>query len=166
MGAREQDTQLTEPVSGSPPERAHNRARPGGGVDAGMAMWRRIDTVLVLLIVLHTLIVGSLLLFLTRWGLAFGGWGDVNPLFFPRQGGIFHFVVAFGYLWEYFRHRGIALLVAAKSIAVVFLLVLAAVTDVPWAVPISGVLDGLMAAVVVYVHRKAAWPGSRASVKG
>ena len=43
------------------------------------------------------------------------------PLFFPRQAGAFHFVVAAVYLVEYFRYRGVLLLVMTKSIAVVFL---------------------------------------------
>jgi hypothetical protein len=120
--------------------------------------WRRLETILIALVTLHTLIVGSMLLFVPAWALAFGGWkGGTDILFFPRQGGVFHYVVAFGYLYEYFRHRGVALLVAAKTIAFVFLMSLAVVETVPWAVPVSGVLDALMAMVVVLAHRRAAW---------
>ncbi len=124
----------------------------------GSERWRRLDTVLVVLVSLHSLVVGSMLLFATGWALRFGGWANEAPHFFVHQGAAFHFVVVFGYLHEYFRHRGISLMVAAKSFALVFLLVEAALNPVPWAVPVSGVLDGLMALVVLLVHRRAAWP--------
>jgi hypothetical protein len=117
---------------------------------------RRLETVLVLLVTLHTLVVGSLLLFAARWAVVFGGWGEVTPLFFPRQGGAFHFAVAFGYLHEHFRHRGIALMVATKTIAFVFLTGAVLLDHVPWAVGVSGVLDGAMAVAVLAVHRWAA----------
>ena len=59
--------------------------------------------------------------FATEWGARFGGFPSPLPLFFPRQAGAFHFVVAAIYLVEYFRYRGVCLLVMTKSIAVVFL---------------------------------------------
>ena len=124
------------------------------------AMWRRIETWLIVLIGIHSLVVGSMLVFAARWGLRFGGWGDVSPLFFAHQGGVFHFVVAFGYLWEFFRHRGIGLLLTAKTTAFVFLIVEFALFPVPWAVPVSGVLDLLMGLVVLLVHRQSAWSAS------
>ena len=124
----------------------------------GSERWRRLDTLLVVLVSLHSLIVGSMLLFATGWALRFGGWEDQAPHFFVHQGAAFHFVVVFGYLWEYFRHRGISLMVAAKAFALIFLLTEAAMGPTPWAVPVSGLLDGLMALVVLLVHHRAAWP--------
>jgi hypothetical protein len=98
--------------------------------------YRRLERWLVVLIALHSYAVGFFLLFLTEWGVAFGGWEDVTTLFFPRQAGIFHVVIATGYLIEYFRYRG-------------------AVGDATWAVPLSAIGDGLMGIVVVWIHRKA-----------
>jgi hypothetical protein len=109
---------------------------------------------LVVLITAHTLGVGAMLLFAPAWSCTvFGGWTSLGPLFFPRQSGIFHFVLAFAYLWEYFRHGGITIMVAAKCFAVVFLLACTALDAVPWVVPFSAVTDGLMGLAVVVVRR-------------
>ena len=109
---------------------------------------------LVVLITAHTLGVGAMLLFAPAWSCTvFGGWTSLGPLFFPRQSGIFHFVLAFAYLWEYFRHGGITIMVAAKCFAVVFLLACTALDAVPWVVPFSAVSDGLMGLAVVVVRR-------------
>jgi len=116
-----------------------------------------VETWLVVLISAHTVAVGAMLLLAPVWSCTvFGGWSTIGPLFFPRQAGIFHFVLAFGYLWEYFRHRGIALMVAAKAFALVFLLAATAFDQVPWVVPFSGLIDGAMGVVIVLVHLAAA----------
>jgi hypothetical protein len=122
-------------------------------------MNERFERVVVVLIALHSVGVGVALLFLTEWGLRFGGWGEVSPLFFPRQAGIFHFVVATGYLIEYFRYRGVALLLATKGFAVVFLVAMCLVENVPWLVPASAVGDGLMGLAVLIVHSRVASTG-------
>jgi hypothetical protein len=118
---------------------------------------RALEAVYVVLIALHSYCVGGFLLFATRWGAEFGGWGGVEPLFFARQAGIFHFVVATGYLIEYFRDRRITLMLTAKSIAVVFLTSMALVDGGPWAVPLSAAADGVMALIAWWLHRQAAW---------
>ena len=116
-----------------------------------------------MLIALHSLGVGVALMAFTDWSVAFGGWGRAEPRFFVRQAGVFHVVVAVGYLLEYFRSRGVGLLLLAKSGAVVFLLVTTWLgREVAWAVPLSAVADGLMAAVVLWVHRLAGSAGERA----
>ncbi len=58
----------------------------------------RIEDLLILMITVHSVTVGVFLLFFTRWGVAFGGWQDLHLTFFARQAGVFHFVVAIGYL--------------------------------------------------------------------
>jgi hypothetical protein len=121
--------------------------------------WRRIEIWLVVLIAIHSYVVGFFLIFLTRWGVEFGGWGEASPLFFVRQAGIFHVVVATGYLLEYIRYRGVTLVLTAKTTAVVFLTAMMWVEEAPWAVPLSAVGDGLMGLVVWIVHRKATATG-------
>jgi hypothetical protein len=121
--------------------------------------YRRLERWLIVLIALHSYAVGVFLLFLTRWGVAFGGWDNVSTLFFPRQAGVFHLVVATGYLIEYFRYRGIVLMVTAKLTAVVFLFGMMAVGESSWAVPLSAVGDGLMGVAVLWIHRKASAQG-------
>ncbi len=113
----------------------------------------RAEAVLVVLIAAHSLTVGLFLAFATDWGARVFGFGPVSPLFFPRQAGAFHFVVAAVYLVEYFRYRGVLLLVLTKAVAVVFLGLCTALTDAPWVVPLSGLGDAAMAAAVVWLRR-------------
>jgi len=117
--------------------------------------WKTIERRLVVLIALHSAGVGTILVFFPGIACRLAGWGEISPDFFPRQGGAFHFAVAFGYLHEQFRHRGVALLLFTKSVATAFLLGVALLTDVPWAVPFSGVADGLMGLAAYLVHRRA-----------
>jgi hypothetical protein len=125
----------------------------------------RLERTLVVLIALHSLVVGLFLTFATAWGARLGGFSDPVPLFFPRQAGAFHFVVAGVYLVEYFVYRGVLMLVMTKSIAVVFLGIVTLLCPVPWVVPLSGVGDALMGLVVVWVRRlrrlSLAGPGAR-----
>jgi len=114
----------------------------------------RLEKWLIVLIALHSVGVGVMLMVFPGWALRFAGWGDADPMFFPRQGGVFHVVVAVGYLIEYFRYRGVLLLVAAKGIALVFLLTVSLLTQVPWAVPFCGITDGLMGLVAWFVHSR------------
>ena len=116
---------------------------------------RGIETWLIVLIAAHSAAVGCFLLFATRWGAAFGGWGEVEPVFFARQAGVFHIVAAIGYLLEYFRYRGIGLLMTAKSVAVIFLVGSMLIEPQPWVVPLSALGDGAMALAAWLVHRRA-----------
>ena len=115
---------------------------------------RAAERLLVGLIALHSFAVGVFLLGLTDWSVAFGGWGRADPRFFAHQAGVFHIVVALGYLYEHLRYGGIGLLVLAKTIAVVFLTATALAADeLVWVVPLSAIADGLMALVAIGVHR-------------
>jgi hypothetical protein len=118
----------------------------------------RVEAALVSLIALHSLAVGLFLVLATEWGARFGGFGAVTPPFFARQAGAFHFVVAGVYVIEYFRYRGVLLLVVTKSIAVVFLGLTAALSPAPWVVPLSLLGDLAMAATVVLVRRRRGLP--------
>jgi hypothetical protein len=116
--------------------------------------WRRLETVGVLLVSLHSLLIGMGLMVATDWILDFAGWGHVDHLFFPRQSGVFHVIVAVGYWWEHRRHGTIFLMILAKSAAVVFLLVMSPWKEA-WSVPFSGIADGLMLVGMLVVHRLA-----------
>lgn len=113
---------------------------------------------LVYLIALHTAIVGVMLLACPEWSVSFAGWEGVSPYFFPRQAGIFHFVVVIGYLGEWRRHRSVDLMVGTKAIAFAFLLGCWLAGESAWSVPFSGIADGLMGLVVALVHRGARGP--------
>ncbi len=117
--------------------------------------WRKIEWWVVVLVALHSFAVGLVLIVFSRWAAAFGGWGDADLVFFVRQGGAFHLVVATGYIMEYFRHRTVHLLLFAKSIGVIFL-TLSWLADMggAWAVPFSALGDAAMFFVIWWVHRK------------
>jgi hypothetical protein len=112
----------------------------------------RLERVLVWLIAAHSYFVGVLLLLAPRLALDLGGFAAPENLFFPRQGGAFHVVLATGYLLEYGRTRGVALLVSAKILAAVFLVTVTFTGDVPWSVPFSGLIDFLMGITVLGIR--------------
>ena len=121
----------------------------------------KLERVLVILVAFHSTAVGVSLMAAPEWASHFGGWGSVSPLFFPCQAGIFHLVLAAGYLIEYFRYRGVWFLVTAKAMALIFLTTATLVGGVPWIVPFSGVADGLMGLVVLLIHLKVRTDASR-----
>ena len=114
----------------------------------------RLERWLVVLVALHSFAVGIALLFLPGWSLRLGGWPEAGPLFFVRQGGAFHLVVAVGYLIEHFQCGGVRLLLTAKLTATVFLLGVAWLEPSSWVVPLSAVADALMGLVVLVAHRR------------
>ena len=111
------------------------------------------ERILIILISLHSFIVGIMLLFFAEWAVSFAGWAGADPVFFIWQAGAFHFVLAAGYLVEFSRSRSITLLLIAKTTAFVFLIGGSLLSETPWAVWFSGVADGAMALTAFLVHR-------------
>ena len=114
------------------------------------------EKLLVSLIALHSALVGAMFLLAPQWTMRFAGWQGIDPIFFAYQAGIFHLVLAAAYLLEWHRYRGVSIVVTAKIIACVFLVAATIIDPIPWAVWTSGILDGLMAVVVWWVHRTVA----------
>ena len=112
------------------------------------------EKLLVSLIALHSIMVGAMFLLAPAWTMKFAGWQSISPVFFAYQAGIFHVVLAVAYLLVYQRYRGVSILVTAKVIAFVFLITATIIDPIPWAVWTSGIIDGLMALVVWWVHRR------------
>ena len=117
---------------------------------------------LVVLIALHSFIVGVAFMIAPEWLVRFGGWSGVDPVFFGRQAGIFHVVLATAYLIEYFRYRGIWVLISAKCYAVLFLGAMCLVEPATWAMAVSAVGDGAMVALAWWVHRSVNGAGAQA----
>lgn len=107
---------------------------------------------LVMLVSLHSLTIAAMFFLVPVWAIQFAGWQRIEPLFFAHQAGAFHLALAAAYMIEHLRYRGIAVLVTAKTIALLFLAASAVFGSVPWAVPFSGLADGAMALVVAFVH--------------
>lgn len=119
-----------------------------------MKLTERHEWILIALVALHSLIIGVVFILAPNWTMQFGGWKHIEPIFFGRQAGAFHIVLAAGYVVEFARHRDINLILIAKSFAFFFLLIYTVIDPLPWAVPTSGVLDGLMALAVWWVHTR------------
>jgi hypothetical protein len=129
---------------------------PATAVDAFRAGGpARLLSAYVVLVALHSYAVGAFLLFATEWGARFGGFGSVSPLFFARQAGVFHFVLATAYLVEWFRYGGVVVLLSAKATAVVFLLAAWALGTEAWSVPLSALADGVMGLAAFFLLRRA-----------
>lgn len=112
------------------------------------------EKILLFLIVLHSFIVGIMLMFFADWAVRFAGWSSgANPIFFIWQAGAFHFVLAAGYVAEYRRSGTVDLLLIAKTTAFVFLVGGSLLVDTPWSVWFSGFADGAMALTAFLVHR-------------
>ena len=109
----------------------------------------------VALVALHSIAVGVVLAFFPGWGARFGGFDPITPVFFARQGGVFHVVLGIAYWTEYRRTGGVALLVFAKACATVFLLTATLLGGVPWAVPASAAGDALMGLAAWWLRRRA-----------
>jgi hypothetical protein len=110
-------------------------------------------TMLVVLIALHSYVVGIALLFSGPWALRLGQWEPGGTFFFMRQGGAFHVIVASLYLWAWFRHRSTFPILLAKSVAVVFLATMSLLGE-PSAVLASGILDAMMLVILLVVRAR------------
>jgi hypothetical protein len=109
----------------------------------------------VILVAAHSAAVGVALTAFPEWATAFAGFGPVRPLFLARQAGVFHLVLAAGYLIE-LRRGSVTLLVTAKSVAAVFLAA-SWLTGAPgWSVPFSAAGDALMGLLAGWLARPAA----------
>lgn len=114
---------------------------------------------LVGLVALHSAALGVGAILAPAWGARFGGFAEPSPLFFVRQVGIFHVVVAGAYLIEWARYRGVTTLLFTKSCGVLFLCAAMAFAPQPWIVPVSAAGDALMGLVVWLVRRAPAGAG-------
>jgi hypothetical protein len=116
----------------------------------------RLLRVFVALVSLHSIAVGLGLALLPGWAGSFSGFGAVTPVFFARQGGVFHLVLGIAYWVEHSRTGGVSLLVFAKCCATIFLGTTVALgDDVPWAIPVSALGDALMGLGAIWLHRRA-----------
>ncbi len=105
---------------------------------------------LVTLIALHSIAVGIVLLFASDLALRLGGWPAGQDLFFVRQGGLFHLIVAAIYLIDYRGRRSVLSLVVAKSCAVIFLITQGGSALVMF----SAVVDALMLVSVLWLRAR------------
>ena len=114
---------------------------------------RRLETIIVLLIGLHSLSLGIAMAFKPTYILRLFGWDYQGPMFFPTQTGVFLALFGVLFLILIWYRRLIWFVIVIKSTAVVFLLSQYTILGptAPGTILIAAVLDGLMGLSVAAV---------------
>jgi hypothetical protein len=110
--------------------------------------------IILILISLHSFLVGTLLLVLPGKSMTFFGFSVLVENFFQLQGGVFHYVMAIGYfmaaIW-YNRYHGLILLaIIAKFFSTIFLFSFYLLVSKVWVVLFSGIVDCLMGLAILW----------------
>jgi hypothetical protein len=107
---------------------------------------QNLETALVLLIGLHSLILGFAMLFLPTHTLNLFGWEYQGPMFFPSQAGVFLTLLGILFVTFIWYRRLIWFIILVKSVAVVFLLSQNCILGpaAPSTILVAAILDGLM----------------------
>jgi hypothetical protein len=100
--------------------------------------------VIVALIALHSLALGSLLLFAPRFALELTGFGEPAGVFFPTQSGLFLLILAVCYLLALREPVLLVVVLLSKACAVAFLVVHAAFLGGPPVLWLAALGDGAM----------------------
>lgn len=110
----------------------------------------RLEKIVISLVALHSLVLGSAMLFIPTYTLRFFQWQYQGDLFFPAQTGIFLILFAVIYLAALWRRSLIWYIVLTKAAAVVFLLGAYFILsdEAPRVILITALLDGLMGAAL------------------
>lgn len=110
--------------------------------------------IILILVSLHSLLVGTLLIVLPGKSMPFFGFCVPVEKFFQLQGGVFHYVMAVGYfmaaIW-YNRYHGLILLaIIAKFFSTIFLFSFYLLVNQVWVVLFSGIVDCLMGLAILW----------------
>ena len=118
----------------------------------------RILSLLLWLFTVHSAMVGIALILIPFQLLEFFGYFGYSGIFFKTQGGVFHVVMAVAYGLAAINlekaHFVIVFIIAAKSMATLFLLTYYFWIEPIWTVFFSALGDGAMAAVLYLVYSK------------
>ena len=119
----------------------------------------RLTQIFIVLVAMHSIILGSAMLFWPLTTMQFFGWEYQGPLFYPAQTGIFLIILAVAYLEGLWYRPFGWFLVITKAVAVVFLLAEYYIVEVnpPRTILIAAFFDGLMGLAVggaLYKSRK------------
>ena len=119
---------------------------------------KRLLTPIVILVAIHSFIIGVLLYVLGNKLFALFGWEPVCNRFFFHQVGVFHVVMAGIYAWEYSRYHSVTSILFAKFTALTFLTVeyLCFTPEIP--ILLAGLGDGCIGVIVAFCHRRSMKP--------
>ncbi len=107
---------------------------------------------------IHSIMVGIGLIIQPEPVMIFAGFNHCSERFFPTQGGIFHILMAAAYLMAAKNPLKneclIPFTILVKGSAAVFLGIYFLMVNQIWVVLLSGILDGLMCIVVIWVYAR------------
>ena len=113
---------------------------------------------LLYLISIHSICVGLALISTPGYMFAYFGYQPVSERFFPIQGGVFHIIMGLAYYLAaksiYKDYNLILLTIVAKLLATLFLISYFLFIQQIWMVLVSGILDALMAVVIIFVFQQ------------
>ena len=121
---------------------------------AGRDRTGRILPLVVLLVGLHSCVLGLLMLLLPRWTLGLMGYGQPGDLFFPSQSGIFLLILGVCYLLALREPALVAVIVVSKALAVAFLVAHVAFLGAPPIIGAAAAGDAAMLAAVLWARRR------------
>ncbi len=107
------------------------------------ALW-----IATLLVSLHSLLLGSALLFCPKWFLAATGWPYLERAFFPSQAGVFLILLSFAYFLGLKYRAMVRFIILSKIVALAFLLFHFLFLNAPRVVLPTAILDGSMGLVL------------------
>lgn len=114
---------------------------------------RRLSLILIL-VAIHSISVGIGLIVRPAELMQIFGFGKCYERFFPTQGGVFHIVMAVGYLMAAYnvdQYRCLTIFsIIVKMMATIFLFAYFIVVEQIWLVLVSGISDCLMG-IVIYL---------------
>lgn len=119
---------------------------------------------LILLVGVHSCVLGLLMLAEPRFLLGILGFHDPGPLFFPSQSGVFLLILGLCYLYAVLEPSYVWTIVVSKAGAVIFLFVHAAFLEAPPIIWAAGAGDATMLAAVGFLlwrHRRLGTPTGR-----
>lgn len=130
-------------------------------MDADLIRWKndKLLQLLILLVGIHSCILGLAMLFGTRLMVETLGFAASVPIFFPSQSGIFMLILGLFYLRALADPAFVWTILVSKALAVVFLLVHVLFLAAPAIIWAAGAGDAAMLAAVAFMVRRNRRPG-------
>jgi hypothetical protein len=114
--------------------------------------------IILWIMAIHSFLVGIGLILQFDVVMKIMGFGMCREKFFPAQGGVFHIVMALGYVLpakNLEKYQCLALFsILVKALATVFLLTYYIFFEQIWTVLASGIIDGIMCLAVFYFYKQ------------
>ncbi len=125
-------------------------------MDADLTRWKndKLLRLLILLVGIHSFILGVAMLFATRFMVATLGFATSTPPFFPSQSGIFMLILGLFYLYALVEPSFVWTIIVSKAFAVMFLFVHVIFLAAPPIIWAAGAGDATMLIAVALMLRR------------